>query len=51
MVLGRDLKITLMLIILISSSSATGNNSFNNLVGTGSNKHVIGLDVLKTLFF
>ncbi len=29
------------LIILISGSSATGYNSFNNLVGTGSNKHVV----------
>ncbi len=29
-----------------SGSSATGNNSINNLVGTGSNKHVVGLDVV-----
>ncbi len=33
-----------------SGSSATGNNSFSNLVGTGSNKHVIGLDVVISLF-
>ncbi len=33
-----------------SGSSATGNNSFNNLVGTGSNKHVVGLDVVISLF-
>ncbi len=33
-----------------SGSSATGNNSFNNLVGTGSNKHVVGLDAVKSLF-
>ncbi len=31
-------------------SSATGNNSFNNLVGTGSNKHVVGLDAVISLF-
>ncbi len=39
-----------MLIILRSGSSATGNNSFNNLVGTGSNKHVVGLDAVMCLF-
>ncbi len=33
-----------------SSYSATGNNSFNNLVGTGSNKHVVGLDAVIRLF-
>ncbi len=33
-----------------SGSSATGNNSFNSLVGTGSNKHVVGLDVVISLF-
>ncbi len=35
-----------------SGSSATGNNSFNNLVGsgTGSNKHVVGLDAVMCLF-
>ncbi len=33
-----------------SSYSATGNNSFNNLVGTGSNKHVVGLDDVIRLF-
>ena len=38
------------LIILRSSSSATGNNSFSNLVGTGSNKHFIGLDAVISLF-
>ncbi len=32
-----------------SGSSATGNNSFDNLVGTGSNKHV-GLDAVIRLF-
>ncbi len=32
-----------------SGSSATG-NSFSNLVGTGSNIHVVGLDVLISLF-
>ncbi len=31
-------------------SSATGNNSFNSLVGTGSNKHVVGLDAVISLF-
>ncbi len=38
------------LIILRSGSSATGNNSFNNLVGTVSNKHVVGLDAVISLF-
>ncbi len=38
------------LIILRSGSSATGNNSFNNWVGTGSNKHVVGLDAVISLF-
>ncbi len=33
-----------------SGSSATCNNSFNNLVGTGSNKHVVGLDAVMHLF-
>ncbi len=33
-----------------SGSSNTGNNSFNNLVGTGSNKHVVGLDAVISLF-
>ncbi len=33
-----------------SGSSATGNNSFSNLVGTGSNKHVVGLDAVIPLF-
>ncbi len=33
-----------------SGSSATGNNSFSNLVGTGSNKHVVGLDAVISLF-
>ncbi len=33
-----------------SGSSATGNNSFNNLVCTGSNKHVVGLDAVISLF-
>ncbi len=33
-----------------SGSSATGNRSFNNLVGTGSNKHVVGLDGVIRLF-
>ncbi len=37
-------------IILRSGSSATGNNSFNSLVGTGSNKHVVGLDAVISLF-
>ncbi len=32
-----------------SGSSATGNNSFNNLVGIGSNKHVVGLDAMISL--
>ncbi len=31
--------------MLRSGSSATDNNSINNLVGTGSNKHVVGLHV------
>ncbi len=38
------------LIISRIGSSATGNNSFNNLVGTGSNKHVVGLDAVISLF-
>ncbi len=38
------------LIILRSGCSATGNNSFNSLVGTGSNKHVVGLDAVISLF-
>ncbi len=50
MVLGRDLKITMSLIILRSGSSATDNNSINNFVGTGSNKHVVGLDAVIHLF-
>ncbi len=33
-----------------SGCSATGNNSFNSLVGTGSNKHVVGLDAVIRLF-
>ncbi len=33
-----------------SGSSATGNNSFINLVGTGSNKPVVGLDAVISLF-
>ncbi len=33
-----------------SSSSDTGNNPFNNLVGTGSNKHVVDLDAVIRLF-
>ncbi len=37
--------------ILRSDSSATDNNSFNNLVGTGSNKHVVGLDAVICFFF
>ncbi len=49
MVLGCD-KDNEELIILRSGSSATGNNSFNNLVGTGSNKHVAGLDAVIRLF-
>ncbi len=36
--------------ILRSDSSATDNNSFNNLVGTGSNKHVVGLDAVICFF-
>ncbi len=48
MVLGCDLK--KKLIILRSGSSATGNNSFNSLVGTGSNKHAVGLDAVMCLF-
>ncbi len=38
------------LIILRSGSSATSNNSINDLVGTGSNKHVFGLDAVISLF-
>ncbi len=33
-----------------SSYSVTGNNSFNCLVGKGSNKHVVGLDAVISLF-
>ncbi len=33
-----------------SGSSATGKNSFNNLVGTGSNKHIVGLDAVISIF-
>ncbi len=33
-----------------SGSSAIGNNYFNNLVGTGSNKHIVGLDAVISLF-
>ncbi len=33
-----------------SGSSAKGDNSFSNLVGTGSNKHVVGLDAVISLF-
>ncbi len=33
-----------------SGSSATGDNSFSNLVGTGSNRHVVGLDAVISLF-
>ncbi len=33
-----------------SGSSATGNNSFSDLVGTGSNKHVVVLDAVMCLF-
>ncbi len=33
-----------------SGSSATGINSFNSLVGTGSNKHGVGLDAVISLF-
>ncbi len=36
--------------ILRSISSATGNSSFNNLEGTGPNKHVVGLDAVISLF-
>ncbi len=50
MVFGRDPKDNEELIILRSGSSATGNNSFSNLVGTGSNKHVVGLDAVISLF-
>ncbi len=49
MVLGCDLKIN-ELIKSRGGSSATGDNSFNNLVGTGSNKHVIGLEAVISLF-
>ncbi len=38
------------LIISRNSSSATDDNSFNSLVGTGSNKHVVGLDAVISLF-
>ncbi len=50
MVLGTWPKDNEELIILRSGSSATGNNSFNSLVGTGSNKHVVGLDAVISLF-
>ncbi len=33
-----------------SNFSATRNNSINNLVGTGSNRHVVGLDAMIRLF-
>ncbi len=33
-----------------SGSSATGNDSFSNLVGTGSNKHVVGSDAVISSF-
>ncbi len=33
-----------------SGSSATVNNSFGNVVGTGSNRHVVGLDTVISLF-
>ncbi len=33
-----------------SGSSATGDNSFSNLAGTGSNRHVVGLDAVISLF-
>ncbi len=33
-----------------SGSSATGNNSFNSLVGTGSNKHVVAHHAVMSLF-
>ncbi len=36
--------------LIILRSGSTGNNSFNNLVGTGSNKHVVGLDAVICLF-
>ncbi len=34
-----------------SGSSATGNKSFSNLVGTGSNKHDVGLDAVISSFY
>ncbi len=34
----------------IMSSSTTGNGSVSNLVGTGSNKLVVGLDAVISLF-
>ncbi len=37
-------------ILLRSGSSATGNNSINNLVGTGYNKHVVNLDAVISLY-
>ncbi len=37
-------------LILRNGSSATGDNSFSNLVGTGSNRHVVGLDAVISLF-
>ncbi len=37
-------------VILRSGSSATGNNSINSLVCTGSNKHVVGLDAVISVF-
>ncbi len=49
-VLWWGLKDNEELIILRSGSSATGNNSFNSLVGTGSNKNVVGLDAVISLF-
>ncbi len=49
MILGRD-KDNDELIILRSGYSATGDNSFSNLVGTGSNKHIVGLDAVIHLF-
>ncbi len=36
--------------ILRSGASATDNNSINSLVGSGSNKHVVGLDAVISLF-
>ncbi len=33
-----------------SGSSVTGDNSFSNLVGTGSNRHVVGLHAVISLF-